>query len=294
MERIFAQLDSGRPGPLVIVVAALHGNEVVGLKAVSAFLAKYAEQDINGKIVVLVGNVAATAKGCRFVDHDLNRFFISHYLNEPHSDVAEWHEARQLIDAVEEQILLYPQATRRYLLDMHSMSGHGVPFTCFPDSVHNDELAQRIYLPAIAGIVEFLPGTFAEYFSRRFDSTLVVECGQHQAEQTFENGVAILVHYLHLLKVLDCPELHQQAKQVLMKSTQGYWDVFTRVRYRYHIENRVQFYMQPGYKNLQRVCKETLLAQDGELPVYAPFDARIVMPCYQKQGDDGFFLAVDE
>ncbi|XOV80489.1 MAG: succinylglutamate desuccinylase/aspartoacylase family protein [Aestuariibacter sp.] len=294
MERIFAQMDSGRPGPLVIIIAALHGNEKVGLQATAAFFERFSAKEINGKVVVLVGNVAAAEQQCRFIDHDLNRFFISQYLNEPHSGVSEWHEARQLIDAVEEQVLLYPQATKRYILDMHSMSGEGIPFTCFPNSQQNDALARRIYLPAIAGIVEFLPGTLAEYFNRHFDSILVAECGQHDAPKTLDNGVAILIHYLHLIDVLQSSACHREAKQVLMHNTQGYWDVFTRVRYRYHIENRTHFEMQPGFSNLQKVCQETLLARDGSHLIYAPFDARIVLPCYQKQGDDGFFLAVDE
>lgn len=294
MERVFAQLDSGKPGPLVIIIAALHGNELVGLKSTSRLFAMFNGDEISGKIVVLVGNKVAAEQQRRFIDHDLNRFFLSQYLNESHPSVSEWHQARELIDAVDEQVSAYPQATALHLLDMHSMSSNGIPFTCFPDNHSNDQLARKLHLPAIAGIVEFLPGTLAEYFSRRFDSTIVAECGQHLAAETIENGVSILVQYLHIVGALHAPTAHHDAKQNLMQVTKGYWDVFTRVRYRYHIEDREHFEMQPGFSNLQRVCETTLLAHDGAQLIHAPFDARIVLPCYQKQGDDGFFLAMDE
>jgi succinylglutamate desuccinylase len=48
--------------------------------------------------------------------------------------------------------------------------------------------------------------------------------------------------------------------------------------------------MQPDYKNFQAVEKGELLALDKHGEIRADEDGLILMPLYQKQGDDGFFL----
>ena len=60
--------------------------------------------------------------------------------------------------------------------------------------------------------------------------------------------------------------------------------------YTHRIPAGCQFCMLPGYTNFQPVKAGELLAyQDGEA-IYCPFDAHILMPLYQPQGEDGFFL----
>jgi len=48
--------------------------------------------------------------------------------------------------------------------------------------------------------------------------------------------------------------------------------------------------MNPDYKNFQPISKGEILASDNDLNVSAPDDGLILMPLYQKRGDDGFFL----
>ena len=52
--------------------------------------------------------------------------------------------------------------------------------------------------------------------------------------------------------------------------------------------------MRPGFQNLQPVNTSELLAKDQGKEVLAPFEGRVVLPCYQTQGNDGFFISVDE
>ena len=68
------------------------------------------------------------------------------------------------------------------------MSGEGTPFICFPGTTANEKLAQTLPLPAIADIVDFLPGTMVDYFSDKLASTMVVEGGQHHAKSTQKAG----------------------------------------------------------------------------------------------------------
>jgi succinylglutamate desuccinylase len=51
------------------------------------------------------------------------------------------------------------------------------------------------------------------------------------------------------------------------------------------------FVMEPGFRNLQAVEAGQVLARDRLGEITAVCDARILMPLYQDQGNDGFFLA---
>lgn len=294
MKRVFASFCSGRPGPLTIVVAALHGNEHVGVHALKQLLPTLDQSNFCGKIVGVIGNLAAFEQKQRFIDKDMNRFFVDGYLNEEHDNVSEWCEARGLLDAIDTEIANYPEATALNLLDMHSMSGDGVPFCCFPHTDANEKLAHLLPVPAIADIVEYLPGTLTEYLSSRFDTTMVLECGQHDAPETIVTGKAGMLAYLNVTGACLGSEQLDSALAHLNKHCHGLSSVFTRVNFRYHIEHSGYFEMQPGYTNLQPVSEKQLLAYDKEEPVFATVSGRMVLPCYQKQGDDGFFLAIDE
>jgi succinylglutamate desuccinylase len=49
--------------------------------------------------------------------------------------------------------------------------------------------------------------------------------------------------------------------------------------------------MRRGYRNFGTVRRGELLAYDNKGPVLAPIDGLILLPLYQGQGDDGFFVA---
>ena len=100
MQRVFAEIDSGQKGPLIIVVAALHGNEHIGFHAMRLLKDSLCTKDFIGKIVGVTGNLQAVNGNQRYLTKDLNRFFVSQYLNEDHQNVPEWHEARDLIDTI--------------------------------------------------------------------------------------------------------------------------------------------------------------------------------------------------
>jgi hypothetical protein len=50
------------------------------------------------------------------------------------------------------------------------------------------------------------------------------------------------------------------------------------------------FRMEPGFANIQRVAAGTLLAREAGAEIRAPEDGLLLLPLYQPQGDDGFFL----
>src|SRR5688500_8466517 len=72
-------LDSGKPGPHVMVNALTHGNEICGALVVDRLL-REGVQPTRGKLTLSFANVAAFARfdprnpyASRFVDEDFNR-----------------------------------------------------------------------------------------------------------------------------------------------------------------------------------------------------------------------------
>ena len=52
--------------------------------------------------------------------------------------------------------------------------------------------------------------------------------------------------------------------------------------------------MEPGFANIQRIQAGQLLARDRQGEIRAREDGVLVMPLYQRLGDDGFFLGKEE
>ncbi len=77
-------------------------------------------------------------------------------------------------------------------------------------------------------------------------------------------------------------EMLEQASRDLPRAHQ--------VRHRHPVQPRDQFRMEPDLVNFQSVRKNQLLARDQNGEIRSPRPGRILMPLYQAQGDDGFFI----
>ena len=63
------------------------------------------------------------------------------------------------------------------------------------------------------------------------------------------------------------------------------------VRHRHPIRGEDAFRMEQGYSNFKTVGKNQLLARDRNGPVRTPEAGLILLPLYQGQGNDGFFVS---
>jgi succinylglutamate desuccinylase len=64
----------------------------------------------------------------------------------------------------------------------------------------------------------------------------------------------------------------------------------TRLMHHYKIHPGERFVMKAGYQNFDPVKTGDVLAQNEKGDVTSPVDGLILMPKYQSQGDDGFFI----
>ena len=81
--RIIDRYEGVDPGPLLICIGSMHGNEPAGLLAIQeVFRLLDIETDFNpgfryhGSFVGIRGNIRAIEKSQRFIDRDLNRMLL--------------------------------------------------------------------------------------------------------------------------------------------------------------------------------------------------------------------------
>lgn len=296
-------------GPLLLCVGGLHGNEPAGVHALEAVTrGLQARRDrMTGDFVAVAGNLGALAAGRRFVAYDLNRAWTSERLvGRGHGDAwaspaaplspngagavaAEDREMARLLD------VLAQVAERRrgpvHVLDLHTTSGGGGAFTTTSDFLDNRRYAMQIPAPLVLGLDEAVEGTLIGYLDGFGYTTAVFECGQHEEAASRERAAWatwLAVRAAGLLKDADAPEARRGFK-ALRSAYRGLPRVL-EVKYRHPVDDDDRYCSRPGLLNFQRVRAGDVLGDDRDGRVAAPETGRVLMPLYQEQGEDGFFV----
>jgi succinylglutamate desuccinylase len=295
-EHLIGEFVGDQKGATLIVFGSVHGNEAAGalcLQKIAARLPEFAPK-LRGRVYFLAGNTRAISKGIRFIDSDLNRHWTTENIsrNRPHSHIttkrAEDHEQTELLTILEK--ILKTAESEVYALDLHTTSAEGVPFATVGDTLRNREFAQKFPVTILLGIEEQLDGTILEYLNNAGAVTLGYEGGQHFAEKTRLTHEALcwlaLVH-AGILAREDFPDFEKHEE--FLRAATGKPRV-VEIRYRHAITEADEFKMELGYENFQPVRRGELLAEQKSGAVYANETGLILMPLYQKLGEDGFFL----
>ncbi|WP_025822850.1 succinylglutamate desuccinylase/aspartoacylase family protein [Shewanella marina] len=289
---IYQDITSANAGPLLIITAAVHGNELVGLKAIDHFNLIADQLPFKGRVVTIHGNPLATSLGERFIDQDFNRAFTAENLQRDainHELIAAQQLQQLVLNLLDEQA----DGSAKHLLDIHSMSADGTPFMSFVADKPPQQIIAQTPIPVIEGIIDSLQGCLAKWFAPMLTSSHIVECGQHQAESTFDFGFHTLIYHMYLLDMLDDCEQVQQAFSYLSAHTQPYSYLKTHICYRQAVTTEQIFEMEPGFVNFQQVNAGQLLARLSGQALVAPFDGRVILPCYQRQCEEGYFISQD-
>jgi succinylglutamate desuccinylase len=298
--REIGRYSKGLPGPLLIVTAGIHGNEPAGVHALRRVLARLAEQapEARGEVVALCGNRAALAKGARFVDEDLNRVWTEDEVAAARvasaGESSEAGEQRELLESID--ALLREPRERVSLLDLHSTSGGGPPFTVMGDTLQNRGVAFELGVPVLLGLEENVEGTLIEHFGALGHVAVVLEGGQNEDPRTVDNHESAVWVTLVSAGVLSREQVadYETHRARLRAAAEGLPHVI-EVVHRHEIapEDEQRFRMIPGLTSFQRIEKGRLLAHHGERAehqVTAPCRGVLLMPRYQSQGLDGFYL----
>ena len=292
--RVIGRLGDPSAGPTLMVFGAVHGNEPAGYRAMTSLFAGLDESKIQlrGAVIGLVGNRRALAEGVRFVQEDLNRLWLSEAVEKIRGTqplLAELEEARDLYREIEN--VLATAAGPVYALDIHTTSGPGPAFVVFDDALQNRELALELEVPRVLGIEEELEGTLIDYLNARGVRTAAFEAGQHDDPASVEQADAAIWVAMRASGVLG--RSHEAevelARQRLAAAARGLPNLF-EVKYRHAIKPGSGFEMKPGLKGFQLVLKGEPVASEFGAPVRVPQGGRLLMPLYQAQGEDGYFI----
>ena len=268
-------MDSGKPGPQVMVMALTHGNEICGAIALDRFL-RGGFRPSRGKLVLAFANVDAFRRfdpanpyASRFVDEDFNRVWTREVLDGTREST-ELRRARALRRFVE---------SSDYLLDIHSMLEPsppvmicgplekgirfafdvGVPLNVVSDTGHANGTRMRDY------------GGFGDPASDR--NALLVECGQHWERNSERIAWQTLWRFLRTLDVVDPKVADTQIEPVekrprLIRVTDAV------------IANSPAFRFARTFTGLEVVPRQgDVIAWDGDQAVRAPYDnCVLIMP----------------
>lgn len=191
-------LDSGKPGPNVMVQALTHGNEYCGAIALgSLFRERIAP--LKGKLTLAFANVAAFERfdaadpdRSRCIDEDYNRVWADDVLNGSR-DSLELRRARELRTFVD---------GADYLLDLHSMTQRCRPLMLCGLLDKSVEFARRVGAPAdllvdaghASGMRMRDRGGFGDPRSPKI--ALLVECGQHWERSAADVAIDTALRFL--------------------------------------------------------------------------------------------------
>ncbi len=297
--RILGDWSVGTPGPLVVICGGIHGNEPAGVFAAQRVLhaLQRNEVPIRGRCVAFAGNLRALAAGQRFIERDLNRSWSEAWFRRgsvdakdatsPNAEDAEQAELARLI----QETLVADNWPSVVFLDLHSFSAEGHAFAIMADTLRNRDLAWSIPIPTILGFEESVEGTLLEYFAEQGHVAIAIEGGQHSDPNSVRCHEAAL--WISLVRSGCVDERHvpnfPQYREFLERLSEGQ-PRFLEVCFRHGLHPEDGFVMNPGYTNFQPVEKDEVLATDRRGKVHAPVEGRILMPLYQEQGEDGFFI----
>jgi len=295
-ERLIGHVRSEEPGPTLIVCGGMHGDEPSGLRAARSVMARLTAGDIavRGEVIALAGNLAAISRQQRFVEHDLNRSWtrerVAALLSRPASvDTTEQREQRDLLRRFEDA-----QRTARgdvVILDLHTTSSKSPPFGIFSDTLANRRVAMALGVPIVLGLEECLDGTLLDYATRVGLGALVIEGGRHDDPASERHHVAAVWQTLAALGCVDAERVPPEGCTVINGSAAAAGaPPVVEVLYRHPVHADDQFVMRPGFASYQRVRAGDLLARDALGPIIAREDGLLLLPLYQEQGEDGFFV----
>jgi len=297
--RILGRSGTPGSGPLLILVAGIHGNEPGGVEAARALFRELAVRapSLEGEVVAVAGNLGALAEGVRYRDHDLNRLWTRPRLEAiragappPGPDAgAEDAEQRSLLQVLDE---LLEGADDAVVVDLHSTSAGGGPFACISDTLRARSLALALPIPLVLGLEESIHGTLLEHLEREGRAMILLEGGQHTDPATARQMVSAIWLLMGELGMVSRATPRLAAARTHLETVTRKLPQVVEVIHRHGVTPDEGFEMAPGHLNFERVRAGAPLAVKTARAeaVSSPVDGLLLMPLYQSLGSDGFFV----
>lgn len=304
MKRQIGTYQGAENETLIIAIAAIHGNEpagVIALRELFQMLEKEPSEkpdfQFKGRLVGVIGNIQAFEERLRFVKKDLNREITAQNIEQvkatPQYNLEfEDLELLELTQFIDNEIKNY-QPKKIVLIDLHTTSASGGIFTIVNEDKASLDIAYQLHAPVVKGFVKGVGGTTLHYYTTENlgvpTITMGFEAGQHDDVLSVRRTIAWLINCFQAVGCINSHDVENKHSEVLKRYSKKLPKAVQIIE-NHKIASDDNFKMQPGYKNFQAVKKEEILAYDKNGSIKSPLDCLILMPLYQAQGNDGFFL----
>jgi len=296
--RLLGEYTGDKDGKLFIAIAGIHGNEKTGLAALeSVFNYLYDNRpEFKGKLIGLAGNLKAITDSKRYVDTDFNRIWKGDIIDGIRRNGVERHEFHEydelkalltVIESIAEEV----DPANIVFVDLHNTSSAEGMFTFTFEGEDNYRIASALHIPIITGLDKALQGTAIQYMNERGFCSIAFEGGPLGFEKSIsihEAGVWLLLEATGCIERSDVPN-YEQHEALMVVSAENFPKI-SELIYVHNIEESDQFKMNPGYVNFQCIAEGEVLGADVNGEVLSPHAGYIMMPLYQAQGDEGFFI----
>lgn len=303
--RVVGYYGGQQDGPLFIALSGVHGNEKAGVQALTKVFNKLEANasKLKGMFIAVTGNLSAFKMDKRYIDVDLNRQWYPRKVNRiqqtPRKNLLISEDVQQ-----KELLILFNYLKRFYykslrnrfkkqvvMIDLHTFSGKGGAYSIATHLGQSKEFASKLKVPVIIGLENVLRGTTMHYFNDLEMVSYSFEAGQHYDPKSIdvtEAAVWLSLVSVGCLKKTDVPEYEKYEK--ILDDIGRNLPKRVEFCYRHAITEDDEFTMRAGFRNFQPIAKGELLAEDKYGPIYSPIEGLMLMPLYQKQGVDGFFI----
>ena len=303
-ERVIGRFTLGSKGPLFICIGGMHGDEPAGVKALEE-VTQILNQKSNtqagfkylGNFLGIKGNMRALQKGLRFIDKDLNRCWTDENLeyihrNDPQSFYSEQKEIAEILLLLEKEISR-TKPSYIIVLDLHTTSASGGIFSMTTEDAKSMKIAQELHAPVIKGMHGGVSGSSLHFFSGKNmgipTSTIGFESGQHKDPLSVNRAIAAVINCMRTIGAVDAEQVENKHDDILMAFSKDLPKV-SKIVGKYAVLDKAHFKMLPGFQSFQAIEEGQILAMDLNGEVRSPVNGRLLLPSYQKNGEDGFFL----
>jgi succinylglutamate desuccinylase len=303
-ERIIGKFKGASDGPLLVALGGIHGNEPAGVQAIEiVYRLLEMEPEVNsdfafsGTFLGLRGNLRALLEGKRYIEKDMNRSLqppdvASILQSDPATLEAEDKEIYELISLIHHEVDILDPA-RVVVLDLHTTSAAGGIFVLSSRDPESIRIGIEMHAPVITGFAEGVRGTTMEYFSPeqfgREVISVVFESGRHDEPLSVNRAIAGIINCMRTIGSVPAAHVENKHDYLLQEYSRDLPKVAELVD-RYQIVNGADFQMIPDYNNFEQVTAGQVVAYADGKPVRAAKDGLLLMPKYQEQSQDGFFI----
>ena len=181
----------GRRSQRLFVSVLLHGNEITGLRAIQAVLAKYQNQSLPRSLSIFIGNVSAARQGMRRLEGqpDYNRCWRP-------GPTPEHAMMCQLVEEMSSRELFAS-------IDLHNNTGANPHYACLNHLNHPFQQLARLFSRTVVYFTQ--PEGVQSMALAPYCPAVTLECGQPGEPHGTAHAIEYIDSCLHLQQIPEHP-----------------------------------------------------------------------------------------